>query len=100
MDAVSVETSPENEWIKQRLIDGKVSGRWEFDKNLNHQNYWNFPFWIASRINDALPIKSLCVTQLKFFIQIFFDATRNPKNIFSHVAPLKETLHKGIYGQE
>lgn len=25
MDAVSVETSPENEWIKQRLIDGKVN---------------------------------------------------------------------------
>lgn len=25
MDAVSVETSPENEWIKQRIVDGKVS---------------------------------------------------------------------------
>lgn len=25
MDSVSVETSPENEWVKQRLIDGKVS---------------------------------------------------------------------------
>jgi len=25
MDSVSVETSPENEWIKQRLVDGKVS---------------------------------------------------------------------------
>lgn len=24
MDLVSVETSPENEWIKQRLVDGKV----------------------------------------------------------------------------
>lgn len=25
MDSVSVETSPENEWIKQRIVDGKVS---------------------------------------------------------------------------
>lgn len=25
MDSVSVETSPENEWVKQRLVDGKVS---------------------------------------------------------------------------
>jgi hypothetical protein len=25
MDAVSVETSPENEWIKQRIVEGKVS---------------------------------------------------------------------------
>lgn len=25
MDLVSVETSPENEWIKQRIVDGKVS---------------------------------------------------------------------------
>jgi len=50
MDAVSVETSPENEWIKQRIVDGKVSKikyflkaypfqssmtRLEFNKNLN-----------------------------------------------------------------
>lgn len=43
MDAVSVETSPENEWIKQRIVDGKVSSNSsmtsvrpiEFDKNLN-----------------------------------------------------------------
>lgn len=25
MDSVSVETSPENEWIKQKIVDGKVS---------------------------------------------------------------------------
>jgi hypothetical protein len=25
MDSVSVETSPENEWIKQRIVDGKVN---------------------------------------------------------------------------
>lgn len=25
MDSVSLETSPENEWIKQRLVDGKVN---------------------------------------------------------------------------
>lgn len=25
MDLVSVETSPENEWIKQRIVEGKVS---------------------------------------------------------------------------
>jgi hypothetical protein len=25
MDSVSTETSPENEWIKQRIVDGKVS---------------------------------------------------------------------------
>lgn len=25
MDSVSVETSPENEWVKQRIVDGKVS---------------------------------------------------------------------------
>lgn len=25
MDSISVETSPENEWIKQRIVDGKVS---------------------------------------------------------------------------
>lgn len=25
MDAVSLETSPKNEWIKQRIVDGKVS---------------------------------------------------------------------------
>lgn len=25
MDSVSVETSPENEWVKQRIVEGKVS---------------------------------------------------------------------------
>ena len=28
MDSVSVETSPENEWVKQRIVDGKVSDKW------------------------------------------------------------------------
>ncbi|KAL7051018.1 hypothetical protein ACKWTF_004299 [Chironomus riparius] len=28
MDAVSVETSPENEWIKQRIVDGKQKYIW------------------------------------------------------------------------
>jgi hypothetical protein len=49
MDSVSVETSPENEWIKQRIVDGKVSfcyvgivkfiEQQKFDKNLNYKNY-------------------------------------------------------------
>lgn len=30
MDSVSVETSPENEWIKQKIVDGKVSVLLEF----------------------------------------------------------------------
>lgn len=30
MDSVSVETSPENEWIKQRIVDGKVSNHLKF----------------------------------------------------------------------
>lgn len=30
MDSVSVETSPENEWVKQRIVDGKVS----------YKDYW------------------------------------------------------------
>lgn len=46
MDLVSVETSPENEWIKQRIVEGKVSSLtavngsyYSLDMNINV--YWN-----------------------------------------------------------
>lgn len=35
MDLVSVETSPENEWIKQRIVDGKVRILFGSDMNVN-----------------------------------------------------------------
>lgn len=59
MDLVSVETSPENEWIKQRIVEGKVSSMTTVDGFLliaAHEYQWILAHYVfvSQKLKDFI----------------------------------------------
>lgn len=102
MDAVSVETSPENEWIKQRIVDGKVSSNSsmtsvhpiEFDKNLNRFiNFLRLSFLCPSSflfMNLCHAFKHLIINQTVQTQENKQNKSNNNKKFFKKVCDKKE----------
>lgn len=67
MDSVSVETSPENEWVKQRIVSDKVSAnKIPVLRKIPKTNEEHFKI-IWSKVQQTLPKKTV-----NYFYYIFY----------------------------
>ena len=95
MDSVSVETSPENEWIKQRIVDGKVR------RFIDRERILEYFFWGSGHEFKLSPRATRCKISGKnyVFVSEIYLLSNDGAQIFTNLIhksyfhiPLKVTL--------